>query len=173
LSLNELTEAEKIVAERLGKGSPIRQLTPADRQCTASRGFLRAVDELIGQTLTLTKVPQPVCYIHNARNYTLTLQERSTVRAKEIVVDRKDGKKMARSYRDLIHTRFLVLNHESKERTTFELLLGTTGELRGVPVQIVHQPNWWFQAVLNLEDVEGSTGTRQDTARLPIAISDR
>jgi hypothetical protein len=53
-----------------------------------------------------------------------------------------------------MRTRFMVFNHESKERTTFELLVGTTGELRGIPVQIVHQPNWWFQAVLNLVNVE-------------------
>jgi len=30
------------------------------------------------------------------------------------------------------------------------ILAGTEGPLRGVPVQIRYQPNWWFQAVLNL-----------------------
>jgi hypothetical protein len=36
-------------------------------------------------------------------------------------------------------------------KTDFSVLLGTTGELRGVPVQINYQPNWWFQIVLNLK----------------------
>jgi hypothetical protein len=29
-------------------------------------------------------------------------------------------------------------------------LLGTDGELKGVPVQIRYQPNGWFQVALNL-----------------------
>ena len=32
----------------------------------------------------------------------------------------------------------------------FTILAGTEGSLRGIPVQIRYQPNWWFQVVLNL-----------------------
>jgi hypothetical protein len=32
----------------------------------------------------------------------------------------------------------------------FTIVLGTQGALRGVPVQIRYQPNFWFQVVLNL-----------------------
>ena len=38
----------------------------------------------------------------------------------------------------------------SGKRSTFTLVLGTSGNLRGIPVQIRFQPNWWFQVVLNL-----------------------
>ncbi|MGD8330358.1 MAG: hypothetical protein PVJ49_13070 [Acidobacteriota bacterium] len=37
-----------------------------------------------------------------------------------------------------------------------ELLVGTTGALRGAPVRITYQPNFWLRAFLNLHGV--STG---------------
>ena len=59
--------------------------------------------------------------------------------------------RLEKTYRDLVNARFSVLNQTTREVTYFELLLGTSGNLRGVPVQIIHQPNWWFQVVLNLD----------------------
>jgi len=32
----------------------------------------------------------------------------------------------------------------------FDIVLGTDGSMRGAPIQITYQPNWWFQVVLNL-----------------------
>src|SRR5215472_8507270 len=40
------------------------------------------------------------------------------------------------------------LNDE--EENAISLVLGTSGSLRGIPVQIRYQPNWWFQVILNL-----------------------
>jgi hypothetical protein len=36
------------------------------------------------------------------------------------------------------------------KQSEFTIEVGTKNELRGVPVQIRYQPNWWFQVVLNL-----------------------
>jgi hypothetical protein len=40
----------------------------------------------------------------------------------------------------------------------FTLLLGTRVALRGAPVQIRYQPNWWFQVVLNLPPKTATQG---------------
>ena len=151
LNIHEYDEATRLVAEHLKAAGPIRELAGTRRKCGESIGFLEATDELINRVLSGGKAPQSVCYIHNARNYTLTLEERSNVKSKSIHLRRKDGKELDRNYRDLIRASFSTFNHDSGERSTFELLLGNAGELRGVPVQIVHQPNWWFQVELNLE----------------------
>jgi hypothetical protein len=151
LNIHEYDEARRLIAERLRASGPIRELAGSRRKCGESIGFLEATDELIKRALSGSKAPHSVCYIHNARNYTLTLEERSNVKSKSIHLRRKDGTKLDRNYRDLILASFSTLNHDSGERSSFELLLGSAGELRGVPVQIVHQPNWWFQVELNLE----------------------
>jgi hypothetical protein len=56
-------------------------------------------------------------------------------------------------FRNSIGTRELdfVSTHKlTGKKVYFTILAGTEGPLRGVPVQIRYQPNWWFQAVLNL-----------------------
>jgi hypothetical protein len=152
-NFHEYDTARRLVAERLKTNGTIRELAGDERKCRESHGFLQATDSLINRALSGSKAPQSVCYIHNARNYTLTLEEQSKVKRKSVHLTRKDGTKLEKEYRDLIRAHFSILNHESEERSSFELLLGSVGELRGVPIQIVHQPNWWFEAELNLESI--------------------
>ena len=65
------------------------------------------------------------------------------------------AQKVQHNYRDLEEARFHVLNRGTGKKTYFTLLLGTTGALRGAPVQINYQPNWWFRITLNLEPPPG------------------
>lgn len=152
-NLHQLDAARDLAIGRLREDRPMRDLGEADRRCPQTRGFLQAVEELAERALSVKTAPQSVCYTYQSRNYTLTLTEQSLVPSKAIDVKRKDGTKLERVYRDALHASFLVVNLHTKERTTFELLLGTRSDLRGVPLQIVHKPNWWFQVVLNLETV--------------------
>jgi hypothetical protein len=90
--------------------------------------------------------------VYNARLYTLTLQRVIPVTTKDVRITLKEkGEKIDQSYRNLKESQFQIRNLESGAKTDFSVLLGTTGELRGVPVQINYQPNWWFQIVLNLD----------------------
>src|SRR5262249_28110843 len=150
-NLHQLEQAQDMIAEHLNKNEPVRQLSQMERRCESSRGFLQATDELIAHALRGGEVPKSLCYVYNARNYTATLEDRSEIMSKKVRVRRKNGTKIERTYPDVIRTQFSTFNHQSGERTTFELWLGTKGELRGVPVQIVHQPNWWLQVILNLD----------------------
>jgi hypothetical protein len=94
--------------------------------------------------------------VYNARPYTLTLQRVIPVATQDVHITLKEkGQKIDQSYRDLKELQFQVRNQESGIKTNFSVLLGTTGGLRGVPVQINYQPNWWFQIVLNLKTQPG------------------
>jgi hypothetical protein len=152
-NLHQLSSAQALAADRLSKDGPVRKLDLSKRKCTASRGFLHAVDELARQALRNREAGQALCYVHNARDYTLTVQKRSAVKSKEIEYKLKTGKKIKKTYKDVVLAQLDVLNHQSGEHTEFELLLESSGDLAGVPVQITYQPNFWFKVVLNLDTV--------------------
>jgi hypothetical protein len=153
--MHQLAQAQKLALDQLGDGQArkFRRLDgPARRQCSRPGGFLSTTAELLERSLTGEKTPVSLCYVYNARPYTLTLQRVIPVTTKELHITLKDkGQKIDQSYRDLVESQFQICNQESGAKTDFSVLLGTTGELRGVPVQINYQPNWWFQIVLNLK----------------------
>jgi hypothetical protein len=153
--LHQLADAQKLALDQLGdsQARKFRRLDgPARRQCGRVGGFLSTTEELLERSLTGEKAPFSLCYVYNARPYTLTLQRVIPVNTKDVYITLKEkGQKIEQSYRDLKESQFQIRNQESGAKTDFSVLLGTTGELRGVPVQINYQPNWWFQIVLNLK----------------------
>jgi hypothetical protein len=154
-NLHQIEQAQSLVAARLMESPVLRRLDPALRRCASSRGFLQAVEELIDHALTPAPARASRCYVYNARNYTLTLTERKHVPATEIRVKRKDGTALRANYTNLVRAEFSVLNHKSEE-SAFELLLGADGALRGVPIRILHRPNFWFEVELNLDSAGGA-----------------
>jgi hypothetical protein len=153
--LRQLADAQKLALDQLGdsQARKFRRLDgAARRQCGRAGGFLSTTQELLERSLTGEKTPLSLCYVYNARPYTLTLQRVIPVATKDVHITLKEkGQKTEQSYHDLQESHFQVRNQESGAKTDFSVLLGTTGELRGVPVQINYQPNWWFQIVLNLK----------------------
>jgi hypothetical protein len=156
LNLHQMDLAQELVLAHLGESRSIRRLESPSRQCPTSQGFLQAVDELIGVALAGSAAPVTRCYTYNAKNYTISLKQRTQSVSKQVEVAMKSGTNLRAGYRNLIEAGFSVMNDKS-ERSNFELLLGTDGRLRGVPVQIIYRPNWWFQVVLNLNDPPSST----------------
>ena len=153
--MHQLADAQTLALGRLGDGQArkFRRLDgPARGECSRPGGFLSTTEELLERSLTGEKTPVSLCYIYNARPYTLTLQRVIPITTKDVRITLKEkGQKIDQSYRDLKESQFQIYNQESGAKTDFSVLLGTTGELRGVPVQINYQPNWWFQIVLNLK----------------------
>ena len=136
-----------------GQAPKFRRLDgPARGECSRPGGFLSTTEELLERSLTAEKTPVSLCYIYNARPYTLTLQRVIPIATKAVRITLKEkGRRINQTYRDIKESQFQIYNQESGAKTDFSVLLGTTGELRGVPVQINYQPNWWFQIVLNLK----------------------
>ena len=153
-NLHQLSEAESYVFDEfLSSPRPVKK-TPSAEQCPRNAGFLGTVAELIDDALAGQKTPVSLCYVYDAQVYTLTLRSvsslnRVTLRAHAPNAP-KDAPAVERTYSDLLEGEFLSESKQSGKRSGFTLVLGTAGNLRGIPVQIRHQPNWWFQVVLNL-----------------------
>jgi hypothetical protein len=154
--MRQLADAQKLALDQLGdsQARKFHRLDgPARRQCRRAGGFLSTTEELLQRSLTGEKTPLSLCYVYNARLYTLTLQRVVPVTSQHVQITLKQtGEKIDHSYHDLEESQFQIRNQESGAKTDFSVLLGTSGELRGVPVQINYQPNWWFQVVLNLKN---------------------
>jgi hypothetical protein len=153
-TIHQMDDAEKVAFQKLADESGrVRTLDIAElKSCGEAGGFLSSVSDLVDVALQGAKTPVAVCYTYNGERFTLTLANVSKVAHTSVQVALKgDAKKYERSYENLVLAHFTALNHGTKKQSDFDLLLGTEGSLRGVPVQITYQPNWWFQVVLNLK----------------------
>jgi hypothetical protein len=95
--------------------------------------------------------PVSRCYVYDSQENTLTLEKVARVEKLHVQLHGQANSMLL----DTIHKDLLALDFVSAHKLTgkkvyFTILVGTQGALRGVPVQICYQPNWWFQVVLNL-----------------------
>ncbi len=160
---HELDPAQQTVLRQIQDGQARRfhALDGTAAGCSRNNGFLSTVQGLAAQALD-KQAPASLCYVYNSKAYTLTLDDVRPVPAKTVHFTLASAKQtVERQYRDLEEARFHVLNQATGKKTYFTVLLGTTGELRGAPVQIDYQPNWWFRITLNLKpQADGTAGDR-------------
>jgi len=152
--LRELEPAEKVVLDQLKEGQErkFHALAGSSVGCNRGSGFLSTVQELANDALEGQHPPISLCYVYNSNQYTVTLESTRPVPEKTIHFTFSDTKqKFDRTYHGLQEARFQVVNHTTGNKSGFAILLGTSGGLRGAPVQINYQPNWWFQITLNLK----------------------
>ena len=150
----ELEAAEKVVQVHLldGQDRKFHELDGAAMGCNREGGFLSTIQELAGDALQGKRPPISLCYVYNSKHYTVTLESTRSVSEKTVRFTLSDTKqKIEQTYHNLQGARFQIVNHTTGEKTDFDILLGTSGNLRGAPVQINYQPNWWFQIMLNLK----------------------
>lgn len=153
-TINDLERAEPVVLEHLMSSEG--RLRGADagefQACNRTEGFLSSVSELVEAALSGRQAPVSNCYLYNGQRFTLKLKQTARVPRKDVHITLRDvPHDYARTYHDLLLASFDNFNETTKTGGTFELLLGTSGALRGAPVQITYQPNWWFQVILNLK----------------------
>ena len=152
--LHQYAEAEKATLQQLESNPSrhIRRLDGAARQaCPRAGEFLSTTLQLIDDAVAGRPTPDSLCYIYNARHYKATLLSVHPVAEKKVHVTlRGNGGALDQTYRHLQEAHFEVANEETGTKSSFDILLGTEGNLRGAPIQITYQPNWWFQVILNL-----------------------
>jgi len=152
-TIHQFDQAKSMVFDRLlGSEGRLKEIAASQVQaCGRHEGFLESVAELVDYSMGSREPPSSVCYFYNGVRHQLTLAQVTRVPSETVRLTlRNEPHEYVQTYHDLVLARFENFNQTTKQRTGFELLLGTTGNLRGVPVQIRYQPNWWFQAVLNL-----------------------
>jgi hypothetical protein len=150
-NLHEYSQAEPVMFEKLSSSDrPVRTL-PGAGGCSRESGFLGTVAELLDAALAGKTGTNSLCYVYDAQVNKLTLEQVAPVNKLAVKVNSAKGQVLwEKTYEDLLQADFVSENQATGRRVSFTILVGTRGPLRGVPVQIRHQPNWWFQVVLNL-----------------------
>jgi len=153
-NLHQLNEAQSYVFDEFLLSTQAVKAIPSAEQCPRNAGFLGTVTELIDAALTGQKTPVSLCYVYDAQVHNLTL--RGTARLDKLTLRThrpqapKEAAPVEQAYSNLLEAEFVSESKQSGKHSTFALVLGISGSLRGIPVQIRYQPNWWFQVVLNL-----------------------
>ncbi|MFZ0961705.1 MAG: hypothetical protein WAO35_12430 [Terriglobia bacterium] len=152
--LHQYAEAEKAALQQL-ESNPAREIRRLDgaamRACPRVGEFLSTTLSLIDDAVADRPTPESLCYIYNARHYMATLLSVHPIPEKAVhVALRGNNGALDRTYRHLQQAHFEVANQETGTKSSFDILLGTEGNLRGAPIQITYQPNWWFHIILNL-----------------------
>jgi len=151
---HQYSEAQKAALQQL-ENNPSRHIGQAKggaaQACPRVGEFLSTILQLMSDATSGHATPESLCYIYNARHYTATLVNVQPVQDKTVHVQfHANGGSLDRAYRRLNNAHFEVYCQETSTKSVFDITLGTEGNIRGVPIQISYQPNWWFQVVLNL-----------------------
>jgi hypothetical protein len=150
-NLNQYRDAEPVMLERLSESERPVKVLENNPGCARAVEFLGAVSHLADAAMENAEAPKSLCYVYDAQVNTLTLEHAERVKKFDVKVNAiKGGTLFEQSYEDLLQVDFVSTHQMTGKKVYFTILLGTKGALRGAPVQIRYQPNWWFQIVLNL-----------------------
>jgi hypothetical protein len=156
-TIHQLDEAKSMVFGRLlGADGLVKYIPPNQLQaCIRREGFLESVAALVDTAVQGKGTPVTLCYLYNGEAHQIILDQVTQVPTEAVHLSLRDAPHdYIRTYHDLVLAHFTNFNQTTTKKSEFELLLGTTGALKGVPVQIRYQPNWWFQVLLNLKTPE-------------------
>ena len=150
-NLHDYDRAEPLMLERLKDSSqPLRALEDSSR-CPRAAEFLATVAELLDAAVAGQSAPLSRCYVYDAQENTLTLEKVTLVPSLPVTLHGpKNAVLLSTTHKDLLQMDFVSAHKLTGKKVNFSVFAGTQGALRGVPVQICYQPNWWFQVVLNL-----------------------
>jgi hypothetical protein len=160
-SLHQFEAAEPLMLQKIGDSAqPVRSLQTEER-CPRAKEFLATVAELLDAALDGLRPHISRCYVYDAQENTLTLENVSPLPTFSVHLSGPNSATLLdSSYSNLVQLDFVSTHKLSGKKVYFSMVTGTQGELRGVPVQIRYQPNWWFQVVLNLRP---ALGMRKET----------
>jgi hypothetical protein len=153
-TIHQLDQAAPAVFDRLAVPGGVFKSVDASQMkaCGRSEGFLSTISDFIDSALKGQTKADPLCYIFNGDRFSLKLSQVTRVPQETVQLSlHEDPKKYVRTYHDLLLLHFDNYNETMKKPSSFELLVGTSGKMRGMPVRITYQPNWWFQVVLNVK----------------------
>jgi hypothetical protein len=150
-NLHQYGEAEPVMLDKLSVSERAPRTLDNAGGCPRAGEFLGGVAQLMDTALENPGSPASLCYVYDAQVNTLTLEHVEPLKKLSVKVNSaKGGTLMDNSYDDLVEADFVSTHQATGKRVYFAIVMGTRGGLRGVPVQIRYQPNWWFQIVLNL-----------------------
>lgn len=162
-TLHQLPFAQQMVLEQLKATSrPPRTMDAAAASgCARANGFLFTLRELIADALSGQRAPIHSCYSYLSWSYRMSIRSLEPVKEMKVSLKMRGSNKMLeRTYRNLKKADFRVVNLKTGNPTDFKMIFGDSGALKGIPVQVEFQPNWWFRVTVNLKpgDIPGPPG---------------
>jgi len=150
-NLHQYNLAEPLMLDRIAASDgPVRALEDPSR-CPRSAAFLATIADLMNAALAGQAAPLSRCYVHDAQENTLTLERVTPLQKFPVQLHGPNSTVLLdTSYANLLQLDYVSTHKETGKTVSFSIFVGTQGNLRGVPIQIRYQPNWWFQVVLNL-----------------------
>lgn len=150
-NLHDYDRAQPVMLQRLTDSArPIHTLQDSAR-CPRAAEFLATVAELMDAALAGQTAPLSRCYVYDAQEDTLTLEKANPVESLPVKLNGPNNTVLLDAkYKGLFQLDFVSTHKTTGRKSYFTIYTGREGSLRGVPVQICYQPNWWFQVVLNL-----------------------
>jgi hypothetical protein len=113
---------------------------------------------LMDAALADSRAPLSRCYVYDAQENTLVLEKITPVESLSVHLHGAGNTVLLDTmYKHLLQLDYVSTHKLTGKSVNFTLYVGTEGTLRGVPVQICYQPNWWFQVVLNLRPEKTAT----------------
>jgi hypothetical protein len=157
-NLHDYDRAEPVMLDHLADSQrPLRSLDDSAR-CSRSAEFLATVAELMDAALQGHAAPLSLCYIYDAQENTLSLDKVTPLESLDVQLHGPSNVVLLKnSYHHLLQLDFTSTHKLTGKKVYFTIYEGAQGTLRGVPVQICYQPNWWFQVVLNLRPEKTAT----------------
>jgi hypothetical protein len=145
LTIHDLEEALGRVDGQMADAVPRDDIAPGG----SHSGFLVSVADIIDRTVGGRHVSdsaskgcgRSLVYVFGRDTYELCLRN-----ASDLTVRHAGRQTPAK------RLRFESRRLDSGSRTQFEVIAGTAGNLRGVPLVIEWQPRWWLRATLRLQE---------------------
>ncbi len=114
------------------------------------KGFLVALDSLIRASVDpcrsasddWTRTGRAIPYVYNQTLYDLSLLSCEF----EPELRTKTG-----TFANVVDGRFQVRNRTTHHETEFRVFIGSSGDLRALPVRVVFRPRWWFEVDMVLD----------------------
>ena len=160
-NLHQYDLAEPLMLDRIAASDHPTRTLPSEGHCGRTSSFLATVAELLDASLNGRPAPLSRCYVHDAQENTLTLESVAPVASLPVQLHGANNTTLLdTTYTNLLQLEFTSTHKETGKKSYFTIMTAKDGPLRGVPVQIRYQPNWWFQVVLNLRPTPaGKPGT--------------
>jgi hypothetical protein len=154
-TLHQFPLAQQMVMEQLKTTSRPPRTMKVPEGCSQGSGFLFALRELIAKALSESKTPLQQCYSYLSWNYRMSIRNMESHKQLKVSLKMRGAtRREERTYPDVRAAEFRVVNLKTGYVNDFRVVFGESGKLKGIPVQIEFQPNWWFRVTVNLKPGE-------------------
>jgi hypothetical protein len=148
LGLGERATVATLALEKALSGElPIKQGGFTGERCLTEKGtVLFTLSDAVIDALDRPGRTSRFCYVHNGRLFDLVLGKTSS--------------SAHPAHGRVIITDFTVIRRDTGDKNRLKLISGAEGDLRGFPVELTYQPNFWLRLRFTLRKHRATFGVK-------------